>query len=64
MRAVLGRKVFGLLQTFAPQVTFLAPEVAFDDVREHLAGWPSVARLRLYSPRWPNWTRCARRCKP
>lgn len=38
MRAVLGRRVFGLLQTFAPQVTFLAPEVAFDDVREHLAG--------------------------
>lgn len=37
MRAVLGRRVAGLLETFAPQVTFLAPDVAFDDVREHLA---------------------------
>jgi predicted nucleic acid-binding protein len=37
MRAVLGRRVAGLLQTFAAQVTFLAPEMAFDDVREHLA---------------------------
>jgi predicted nucleic acid-binding protein len=37
MRAVLGRRVAGLLETFAVQVTFLAPEVAFDDVREHLA---------------------------
>ena len=37
MRAVLGRKVAGLLERFAPQVTFLAPDVAFDDVREHLA---------------------------
>jgi predicted nucleic acid-binding protein len=36
MRAVLGRRVAGLLETFAAQVTFLAPEVAFDDVREHL----------------------------
>ena len=34
MRAVLGRRVAGLLQTFAAQVTFLAPEMAFDDVRE------------------------------
>lgn len=37
MRAVLGRRVSGLLETFAAQVTFLAPEMAFDDVREHLA---------------------------
>lgn len=37
MRAVLGRKVAELLQTFAPQITFLAPDVAFHDVREHLA---------------------------
>jgi predicted nucleic acid-binding protein len=37
MRAVLGRRVVGLLETFAPQVIFLAPDVAFDDVREHLA---------------------------
>ncbi len=37
MRAVLGRRVERLLESFAAQVTFLAPEVAFDDVREHLA---------------------------
>lgn len=37
MRAVLGRRVAGLLETFAAQVTFLAPAMAFDDVREHLA---------------------------
>ena len=37
MRAVLGRRVDRLLQRFASQVTFLAPDVAFDDVHEHLA---------------------------
>ena len=37
MRAVLGRRVDRLLERFASQVTFLAPEVAFDDVQEHLA---------------------------
>jgi predicted nucleic acid-binding protein len=43
MRAVLGRRVLGLLQTFAPVTTFLAPQVAFDDVREHL---PAVLAKR------------------
>ncbi len=37
MRAVLGRRVDRLLERFASQVTFLAPEVAFADVQEHLA---------------------------
>ena len=37
MRAVLGRRVDRLLERFASQVTFLEPEVAFDDVHEHLA---------------------------
>ena len=37
MRAVLGRRVDRLLARFAAQATFLAPEVAFDDVRAHLA---------------------------
>lgn len=37
MRAVLGRRVDRLLERFASQVTFLAPEVAFDDVQEYLA---------------------------
>ena len=38
MRAVLGRRVDRLLESFAAQVTFLAPELAFDDVREP---WPA-----------------------
>ena len=37
MRAVLGRRVDRLLESFASRVTFLTPEVAFDDVGEHLA---------------------------
>ena len=37
MRAVLGRRVDRLPERVASQVTFLAPEVAFDDVQEHLA---------------------------
>jgi predicted nucleic acid-binding protein len=37
MRAVLGRRVDRLLERFSSQVTFLAPEVAFGDVQEHLA---------------------------
>jgi predicted nucleic acid-binding protein len=37
MRAVLGRRVARLLATFAAQVTFLAPDKAFDEVQEHLA---------------------------
>ncbi len=37
MRAVLGRRVDRLLERFASQVTFLAPEEAFDDVQVHLA---------------------------
>lgn len=43
MRAVLGRRVLALLETFAARVTFLAPDVAFDDVREHL---PAVLAKR------------------
>jgi predicted nucleic acid-binding protein len=37
MRAVLGRRVDRLLQRFAPQVSFMAPELAFAEVQEHLA---------------------------
>ena len=37
LRAVLGRRVDRLLESFATQVTFVAPEVAFNDVQEHLA---------------------------
>jgi predicted nucleic acid-binding protein len=36
LRVVLGRRVARLLSDYAQQVTFLTPDVAFDDVREHL----------------------------
>ena len=36
LRVVFGRRVARLLSDFAQQVTFLTPDVAFDDVREHL----------------------------
>ena len=45
MRAVLGRRVDRLLQRFASEVTFLAPEVAFDDVHEHLASLRLAVRV-------------------
>jgi predicted nucleic acid-binding protein len=43
LRAVLGARVPTLLSAFGHQVTFLTPDVAFDDVREHL---PSVLTKR------------------
>jgi PIN domain len=36
LRAVLGARVPTLLSAFSHQVTFLTPDVAFDDVCEHL----------------------------
>lgn len=36
LRAVIGRRVLSLLETYAGRVDFLAPEVAFADVRAHL----------------------------
>lgn len=36
MRALLGRRVALLIQDFATRVTFLTPEVSFEDVSEHL----------------------------
>jgi hypothetical protein len=41
VRAVLGSRVPDLLAAHAARATFLAPDVAFDDVREHL---PSLLR--------------------
>lgn len=38
VRAVLGRRVLTLLETYAEQVTFLTPEVAFTSLRTHLPG--------------------------
>jgi predicted nucleic acid-binding protein len=37
MRAVLGTRVPDLIDRFGKSVTFVAPEVAFDEVHEHLA---------------------------
>ncbi|MBI2916517.1 MAG: nucleotide-binding protein [Chloroflexi bacterium] len=36
VRAVLGRRVLAILETYADRVHFLAPEVAFTEVRGHL----------------------------
>ncbi len=37
IRAVLGRRVRQLIETYAPQgVRFLAPDVAFDDAQKYL----------------------------
>ena len=36
VRAVLGSRVSELLAGHTAQVTFLAPDIAFDEVREHL----------------------------
>ena len=36
VRAVLGSRVPELLATHAAQATFLAPDIAFDEAREHL----------------------------
>lgn len=38
VRAVLGRRVLALLLAYATYVHFLAPELAFADVRRHLPG--------------------------
>lgn len=38
VRAVLGRRVLALLETYAGGVAFLTPEIAFADVRRHLPG--------------------------
>jgi predicted nucleic acid-binding protein len=43
VRAVLGSRVSDLLATHAVRATFLAPDVAFDDAREHL---PAVLAKR------------------
>jgi predicted nucleic acid-binding protein len=38
IRAVLGSRVLGLLRKYAAQVDLMAPDVAFQEVREHLPG--------------------------
>ena len=43
IRAVLGRRVLSLLETYASSVYFVAPEVAYADVATHL---PDILRRR------------------
>ena len=38
IRAVLGSRVLSLLRKYAGQVEFMAPDVAFQEAREHLPG--------------------------
>ena len=38
IRAVLGSRVQGLLRKYAGQVEFMAPDVVFQEAREHLPG--------------------------
>src|SRR5712692_3208552 len=38
IRAVLGSRVLGLLTKYSSQADFFAPDVAFDEAREHLPG--------------------------
>lgn len=38
IRAVLGSRVLGLLRRYAGQVEFMAPDVVFQEAREHLPG--------------------------
>jgi len=38
IRAVLGTKVFTLLDTFADRIAFVTAQVAFDDAARHLPG--------------------------
>jgi len=38
IRAVLGSRVLSLLRKYAAQIEFIAPEVAFEEAREHLPG--------------------------
>ena len=50
IRAVLGRRVEELLQAYDEEVTFLAPETAFEEALEHV---PRLLEKRGESPRPP-----------
>ena len=43
IRAALGSRVLGLLRKYAGQVEFMAPDLAFEEAREHL---PAVFETR------------------
>ena len=45
VRAVLGSRVLGLLRKYAGQVEFMAPNVAFQEARDHLPGILQVRKI-------------------
>lgn len=45
IRAVLGSRVLGLLRKYAGKVEFMAPDVAFQEAREHLPGILAVRTI-------------------
>ena len=45
IRAVLGSRVLGLLRKYAGYVEFMAPDVAFQEAREHLPGILAARRI-------------------
>jgi predicted nucleic acid-binding protein len=47
VRAVLGRRVFSLLESYGSQVHFLTPEVAYEEVHSHL---PEILARRGVPP--------------
>ena len=57
VRAVIGTRVSQRLAAHAAQAKFLAPDIAFDEAREHL---PTVLAKRGNRPRrsrrrWRSW---------
>ena len=55
MRAVLGRRVRELLETYEDAATFYSPDVCFADARRYLE-----TELRKAGPRHGHWTCGAR----
>lgn len=47
IRAMLGSRVLGLLRKYAGQVEFIAPDVAFQEAREHLPGILDLATMAV-----------------
>ena len=45
IRAVLGSRVMGLLRRYSGQVEFMAPDLAFQEAREHLPGILAARRI-------------------
>jgi predicted nucleic acid-binding protein len=46
IRAVLGARVLDLLRKYAGQVEFMAPDVAFEEAREHLPGILAARKIQ------------------